>query len=282
MVIGILGYKWLSILMPFTPILIFLMLLLTFSKIETKNLKPTWLHFWLMLIQIGGCVAVYYAVAPFNQLLAQGAMICVICPTATAAAVVTGKLGGNVAATATYTLFINIAVAVAAPLLFPLMGAKENVDFWTLFFNIFSKVFPLLILPFLIIMFIRFFLPKVQKTIATYSGAAFYVWAFTLIVAVAQVAKTLIDGKSEQVTTKIWLAVASLIVCALQFLFGKLIGKKYGDSISGGQALGQKNTILAIWLAQQYFNPLTAVGAGAYLVWQNIINSTQLYLKQKK
>ena len=42
----------------------------------------------------------------------------------------------------------------------------------------------------------------------------------------------------------------ALVACCLQFFLGKTIGSIYNDRISGGQALGQKNTILAIWMAK--------------------------------
>ena len=63
--------------------------------------------------------------------------------------------------------------------------------------------------------------------------------------------------------------------------FGKRIGSAYNDRISAGQALGQKNTVLAIWMAVTYLNPLSSVGPGSYVVWQNIINSYQLWKKRK-
>ena len=53
------------------------------------------------------------------------------------------------------------------------------------------------------------------------------------------------------------------------------------DRISAGQALGQKNTVLAIWMAVTYLNPLSSVGPGSYVVWQNIFNSYQLWKKRK-
>jgi len=279
MVIGILGYKWIYVLIPFTPLFIFAMLLLTFSKLSFKNLKPTLLHLWLLLIQIIGSIAVYYAVAPFNQVLAQGAMICVLCPTATAAAVVAGKLGGKIETVASYTLFVNIAVAVVAPLLFPLMNSGKETALGTI--EILAKIVPLLIFPFLIIVIINKFFPKINDKIKSYSGAAFYIWAFCLIIAISQVTKAFVEEKSGGVT-EILLVVASLILCCLQFFFGKTIGSKYDNKIAGGQALGQKNTILAIWLVHQCgFAPLAAVGAGTYIIWQNIINSWQLYKKGK-
>ena len=85
------------------------------------------------------------------------------------------------------------------------------------------------------------------------------------------------DGKTE-----LLIALVSLTICSLQFFIGKLLGTRYNDRIAGGQALGQKNTILAIWITQSYLNPLVSIGPGTYVLWQNIINSYQLWKKRKK
>ena len=81
---------------------------------------------------------------------------------------------------------------------------------------------------------------------------------------------------------QVGLAVISCIACFLQFYVGKKVGSKYDDTISAGQALGQKNTVLAIWMGYTFFTPVTAVAAGFYSVWHNVFNSYQLYLKRKE
>ena len=78
------------------------------------------------------------------------------------------------------------------------------------------------------------------------------------------------------------LAVVSLVCCALQFWLGRKIGRHYNDAVSAGQALGQKNTVLAIWMGYTFFTPVTAVAAGFYSVWHNVVNSWQLYQQRKK
>ena len=74
-------------------------------------------------------------------------------------------------------------------------------------------------------------------------------------------------------------AVAGALVCMLQFLVGKVLGSMYHRRISAGQALAQKNLMLAMWLAFQYFDPMVVVGLAAYSVTQNVFNATQLWLK---
>jgi len=73
------------------------------------------------------------------------------------------------------------------------------------------------------------------------------------------------------------IAVLSLILCFVLFLTGRFIGRHLGDEIDSGQALFQKNTALSIWVAYTYLNPVASVGAGCYVLWQNIVNSVELW-----
>ena len=77
------------------------------------------------------------------------------------------------------------------------------------------------------------------------------------------------------------MAFFALVICVAQFALGRYVGRRYGDPVSGGQGLGQKNTILAIWMAQVYLNPLASIAPASYVLWQNLINSWQLWRKGK-
>ena len=269
-----------------TPALIFAQLLLTFCKVEVHELKPKAWHGWLLLFQTVSCLAVaaLLVCCPMKEMyreVFEGAMVCLICPTATAAAVITSKLGGSAASLTTYTLIGNIGAAVAVPVLFPLIEVHAEISFLDSFLLILSKVFPLLICPFLTAWLLRRFLPRVHRTLLNYHELAFYLWAVSLAIVTAQTLSSLINDPADGFT-EIMIAFAALVACCLQFFLGKTLGSLYNDRISGGQALGQKNTILAIWMAHTYLNPLSSVGPGSYVLWQNIINSWQLWKKRKK
>ena len=60
-------------------------------------------------------------------------------------------------------------------------------------------------------------------------------------------------------------------------IIGRKIGSRFNDKITGGQSLGQKNTVLAIWLALAYLDPITSIAPAAYVAWHNIMNSYQIY-----
>lgn len=268
-----------------TPLLIFAQLLLTFCKVDMAELKPKAWHGWLLLFQTVSCLSLsaLLVFCPMDELyreVFEGAMVCLICPTATAAAVITGKLGGSAASLTTYTLMSNLLAAVAVPLVFPLVEPHSDVTFWLAFLKILSKVFPLLLCPFLLAWLLRLWMPAVHQWLLERHSAAFYLWGVALAIVSGQTVRSLANSTAPAYVE--WLiALAGLVACCLQFYLGKRIGGHYKERISGGQALGQKNTVLAIWMAYTYLNPLSSVGPGSYVLWQNIINSYQLWKKRK-
>lgn len=269
-----------------TPSLIFAQLLLTFCKVEVHELKPKTWHAWLLLFQTVTCLvmALLLVLCPLNETyreVFEGAMVCLICPTATAAAVITGKLGGSASSLTTYTLLSNLLAAVAVPLVFPLVEPHESLSFLSAFLKILSKVFPLLLCPFFLAWFLRAFVPGVHRFLLAFRDAAFYLWAVALAIVSGQTVRSLVHSTAP-LSVELLIAGSALVACCVQFFLGKQIGGHYRERISGGQALGQKNTVLAIWMAYTYLNPLSSVGPGSYVLWQNIINSWQLWKKRKR
>ena len=281
---GILFHNALAKIAFITPYLIFTMLCITFCKVKPSEFKVTRLSWFLLIVQIGGALGAYYAIAPFNTIVAQGIMICFLCPTASAAPVVTGMLGGSVARVTTFSVISNIAVALLAPLLFSKYGVptSESSTLVDAQLSILQRVAPLLIIPLIIAYLLRKIAPKVANTIATHQGISFYLWAIALFIVVGRAISFVISEPSDEIPTMIALAVGAAIACCIQFWAGRKIGYLCGDKVAGAQGLGQKNTILAIWLALTWLHPLASVGPAAYIAWQNIINSAQLYKATKQ
>jgi BASS family bile acid:Na+ symporter len=282
MLLGVAAYRWISCLAFLTPYLIFAMLLLTFCKLSPRAVAVRPAHGWLLLIQLIGSMAVYALLMWYNPVVAQGAFICVLAPTATSAAVVTGLLGGNVGFLTSYLLLCNLGVAMLAPLFLPLAGSHADLLFTDSLFHIFCRVAPVLLCPLLSAWFIRYALPGVNARMQRLGNLSFYLWAIALTVVTAKTVGFLADEENPDYRTEIALALVSLGICAGQFLLGRRIGRHYGDPVSCGQGLGQKNTILAIWIAQAYLHPVSSVAPAAYVLWQNIINSYQLWKKRQR
>ena len=282
MITGTLTYQWVSRLSFLMPYLLFAMLLLTFCRISFKDIRFHPAHLWLLLIQLCGSILFYYVLLPFDAVIAQAAMLCLLAPTATAAAVITGLLGGNVGFLTAYVLFCNCAVAVAAPVYFSLTGVHEELSFMQSVWYVCQKVLPILLFPLFVSILLRHLTPKIHKALLGIPELGFYLWVAALIIVTGTIVEFMLHQSSVDFRTETGLLILSLILCCLQFFAGRRIGKHYGDAVSAGQGLGQKNTVLAIWMAQTYLHPLTAIAPAGYILWQNIINTYQLYRKGKK
>lgn len=218
------------------PLFIFSMLFLTFCRIEPRELKPHRWHWWLLLIQGGLFVLLGFAAwllisaFPYKShgvvVLLESAMLCLICPTATAAAVVTRKLGGDVAGITTYTILINLLAAFLVPLVVPLIQPMEGVGFWAAFSMISAKVFPLLIMPCLSAWLVRYLFPKVHKWLLGYPDLPFYIWALALAFAIAVTTKSIVRS-SMGMDLILMMSLISLVCCIFQFAAGRFVGRCY-------------------------------------------------------
>ena len=313
MLIGALGYQFFLPLKPTLPWLIFFMLFFTFCKVTPLDLR---LHKWhwvvlaaQMIFSFGSYAMLLYLTG--ITILAQGILMCFIMPTATAAPIIAGKMGGSIQNLTTFTLLSNFATAIIVPATFPLINPASDMSFWPAFWLILSRVAPLLLGPFFSAWLLRLaYKWKTRKEFVLPVKIAvvpFYLWVASIVVLSAVVTETTISNFKFQISNILILLVLSFFVCLLQFGLGKFIGYKlpaaskgtdYQDvlinpaaapktmegvsSITAGQAFGQKNTSLGVWMANTYLDPLASLGAAAYIIWQNIFNSVQLMVVAHK
>ena len=281
-ILGFFFHEYIVVLQPALPYLIFVMLYFSFNALDVKKMRFSWFDFWLLLFQLVVSTACYFLIRPFDEVVAQGAFVTVLAPTAAAAMAVSLILGANISMMSTYLITCNLMVAVVAPLSFTLIGAAPDISFWSSFLAILGKVFPLLIVPFFLGVLTRWLLPKANDYINRHKSLSFYVWAVSLTVVISRAIGLLMSQFQEHRTMFLWMVAISVFLCFLQFFVGHLIGKRYGDRVAGGQALGQKNTVLAIWMAQSYLNPLCSIVPTLYVIWQNLYNSFQMMQKEKQ
>ena len=267
------------------PTLIFSMLFVTFCKIRFSDLELKRWHFILLGFQLltfilFSLVAAYAPLSPSVRVLVESFMLCLICPTATAAAVITARLGGSAASLLTYTITMNFAVAIVAPFFLTLAHPVEGNDFVSSFMLIMGRVFPLLLTPLLAASIVRRFFPSVQEFfVKQCRNLPFYLWLVALSLAIGVTVKSIVHSNLS-FFVQMGIAIVSLICCVVQFAFGRFIGRRYGDdAVTGGQSLGQKNTVFAIWLAYTFLTPVTSIAGGFYSLWHNSVNTWQLYRK---
>lgn len=314
------------------PVLIFMMLFLSFLKVRPKDLKPHRWHGVLLLVQGGLFVVCSLLAMVCDNLSPQGesegaklliecAMLCFICPTATASAVIVQKLRGSLSGDVTYIILCNLMVSLLAPTFLPLVEPEINMQmvdatlsssnssffilpssFLKAFFLIIGKVFPLLLCPLFVAMIVRFYMPKLKDRMLAIPDLAFYMWLVALAFAITVTVRTIVEN-SITITILAGFAVISALCCVVQFWLGRYIGRRFPQptkpvselnkdindyvdpiersAITAGQAFGQKNTVFVIWMGLVFLNPVTSVVGGFYSIWHNVINSWQLYRKEK-
>ncbi len=272
-------------LVELMPVVLFALLYVTFCKIEIKEMKPKAWHFVLQLIRTSLALLMVIAICLFGKnyeakVILEGAFICFICPTAAAVAVVTEKLGGSIGSLTTYTVIANIFTMIIIPSLFPMVEKGVDVSFLYMSMMVFRNVTTVLVVPLLLALLSRKFLPRFVDKVKSVKDLGFYMWCFNLTILMGETLRNFLHS-----TVSGWilalLLIVPLAVCLVQFAIGKAVGRHWDASISAGQALGQKNTIVGIWLTLTFLNPLAAVAPGAYVVWQNLVNGWQLWYKEK-
>lgn len=295
MIFGALFYKWMGYLTFLSPYLIFAMLFITYCKLNVRDLKPTKSHLLLLCTQLALSAAAYLLLLPLNHTVAEGVFICIFIPTATAAPVVTAMLGGSISFVATYSLICNAVVAIAGPFVLAAIGDNQELGFFQSMLLIMSKVAPLLICPMILALIMRKVTPSLHKAIMSHQQISFYMWAIALFIIVGSCVSFVINHWDESKLTEICLMiVGSLAACLIQYFVGRHIGASInenyklrnsmpGDSqapdfrVSAAQSLMQKNTVLGVWIAMAYMNPLASVAPAAYIAWHNVMNSWQLW-----
>lgn len=264
-------------------LLIALLLFCQFVKAAPRDMR---LHRWHAKALLFQCVAfivcaVGAVLIPYHgaKILLECAMICLICPTAAASGVITDRLGGDLAANVTYLVLSNVVATFLIPAVIPFAHPAEDFSFWQSVLRIAGRIFPMLVVPALLAWLIRFTMPRLQAVLERLAGYSFYLWGVCLMLAMVLSTRALVlSDVSTAVVAGI--VVVSIATCVGQFAVGRLMGRDDRERLTAGQSLGQKNTGFLIWLGYSYLTPVTSIAGGLYAIWQNIINSWELYQKR--
>ena len=267
------------------PAFMFLVLFVTFCKVDFRKLRPVAWHFWTGLFQLIFIASLMGLMLGFSMtgdslVLLEAILMCVICPCATAAAVVTQKLGGSLEQMTTYTFLSNFLTALLVPVCFPMIEKGADITFMAAFLKILHEVFIVLIVPMLLAYVVKHHMHRLHAWIISISDLSYYLWGCSLMIVTGTTVKNIVNAGSS-VALLLAIALLGLVMCVVQFAVGRYIGHFFNHAQESGQALGQKNTAFAIWLSSTYLNPLSSVGPGCYILWQNIINSIEIWQHRK-
>ena len=134
------------------PMMVFCTLFSTYCRIDFHQMRPHRWHIGILLAQVALValnVWIIFRVEadPEQKLLWESVLTCIIGPTATAAPVVTAKIGGNINTMTAYVVISAFASALMIPAVFPLLERGQGLDFMTVFLIILQKLALVLVSP---------------------------------------------------------------------------------------------------------------------------------------
>lgn len=258
----------------FVPTMIGLMLLTAFIDVRFSRESTGWSHLRILIAMVAIAIGSYFGIYALtgNVNFAVVAFLLGMSPTANAAPVITGLLGRREDYVTVSVVLTNLFAAFAlAPLVELVIGGTIQIDTLAMAW----KTCALIGSPFLLALIFRKFLPSVAAFIRRWKFLSFYLWMLMLFTVCAQSSAYICkqENLSMSVLGEIFLLTAGM--CAANFLCGFFIGEsRFRRECS--QSLGQKNTMLMLWVGLAFFDPIVALGPTFYVICHNSWNSWQL------
>ena len=175
----------------------------------------------------------------------------------------------------------NIGVSLA---LLPLIPAVTGNLSWAFALDVFRNLVVIMVLPCVAALILRKFRPEATAWPKKFKMLSLSIWSVLLFIVSAGAMKFLRTHSDVSPVAVVEIAGIAALVCAVNFTLGYWIVPR-DLRREGSQTLGQKNTMLTLYLAMTFASPLAALGPTFYVICHNTWNACQLFLydrKQKK
>lgn len=280
--IGGIFHENLSPLSGWLPYGIAAMLSITFIGIDTARLKPQRMHLWVLLgIQSIGLGSFALARLCGNPVLAEALYYCGAAPIAAAAPIIMVLLKGDLEFITTGMLLSHGSFALLTPLVLPLVVHDAQLSYLDFALLVAQQLATVLAAPALIALCLRLLYPPCRLWAPKLSDVSLAIWVSNLTIISAGGIHRIVQMNYSFM--QMWpMAIGALLVCAVGFFGGYYLGyPKLKRECS--QALGQKNTVLTLYIASQpYATPLAYLGPVFYVFYHNIANAIQLALATRE
>lgn len=250
------------------------MLFAVYLQIEPSRRMFHWSQLLSVLFGVLFATVGWAALKNSDPSLAKAFFFTAVTPTATAAPVIVGLIGGSIAYAVTTFMLSSLVISLALPFLIPIVIGRTVSGVVQ---DVLMRLAVVMVIPLVTATVIRLIDNEKGKTfgkkLAPYT---FYAWIGLVVLITAQ-ARAFLDQQAQIPWDTLGLIAAmSLGICVTNFVVGYLLGRpKFGLECS--QALGQKNISFTVYLALTYADPLVALGPTTYVLWHNLWNAVQLY-----
>jgi bile acid:Na+ symporter, BASS family len=258
--------------------LLMVMLFFAFLDIEFKPQTFQKSVLWVLLANVVVAFISYWALAPFNLMLALAAFMTAIAPTAIAAPVIIGFIEREVEYVVASVILTNVASALIVPLALPsLLGTTVQISVW----EVLQPVLLVMFVPLILSRLVARLPSATQDVIRKGKAFSFPIWLFNLFIISANASNFLHTGNADSIATLATIALVSLAICIVNFGVGALLGG-HSHWQEASQSLGQKNLSFVIWIALTFINPLVAMGPMFYILYHHLYNSWSIYQFERK
>ncbi len=257
-----------------------LMTMLFFAFLNIR-FQPSMLrkaHLYLLAVNVIIPLVLYVIIKPFDHTMALLAFVLGICPTAAAAPVVGQFMRTDITFITTSVLLTNPFVAVIIPLILPsLLPVTTEISTMDVLLPVLMVVGIPLVLSFLI---------KNVSSAATdyllrFKMISFYLFLLNVWIGSGKATHFILHENTHAIEVILSTAAVTAAICLIQFQTGMRL--HLGNApLASGLALGRKNTMFGLWLALTFIEPVVAMGPIFYILFQNLFNTYQIYLVEKK
>ena len=242
------------------------------TRMSRSSLRRS--HFGLLAVNIAmGFVAWWIGGLIGGRDVALAAFFAGITPTASAAPVIMSFLHGRVEYVVAAFLLTNVVIAALLPVLLPVVLGHPTPE---AFAQVSGSVGLIVFAPMAAARLVRFAYPRAVEWPPRLRNASFGCWVLMMFLVTGNASDFIRKESGAAHHTLLVIAGVTAVVSALNFSLGWLIGGKEFHR-EASQSLGQKNTILTLYLALTYASPLAALGPTFYVIWHNVWNSWQLH-----
>ena len=258
------------------------MLFMVYLQLDLRELKPRMAHWVILAANLAVGIAGYLVFKLLGQQeLAWAAFFTGITPTATAAPVIMNFLNGRVGFVVSGLVITNIGISLA---LLPLIPAVTGNMSWSFALDVFQNLVVIMALPCVAALILRKFRPEATAWPKKFKMLSLSIWSLLLFIISAGASQFLRTNADVSPFVVVEIAGIAALVCAVNFTLGYWIVPR-DLRREGSQTLGQKNTMLTLYLAMTFASPLAALGPTFYVICHNTWNACQLFMydrKQKK
>ncbi len=281
-VVGGIFHAEISPFIGWLPLGIAFMLSITFIGIDTKRLRPSWMHLWVLLaIEAIGLGAWGLARALGYPVLAEGLFYCGAAPVAAASPIIVGLLRGNLEFSTTAMLLSQAVFALITPVVLPFVVEAPGMGYVEFMGIVAGQLASVLAAPAIIAVLLRLVYPPCRAWAPRLADVSLLAWCTNLTIISASGVHRIL-GAGFEWADMLPLAIGALLICIIGFVGGYWLGYP-ALKRECSQALGQKNTVLTLYLAgQSYATPLAYIAPVFYVFFHNIANAIQLALAARE